>query len=1061
MQYNFPMTLDRQFKNKLEKLHNKYGTNMMEIEGMSPKQLDTCDFYAHFLKIDTVADATTDANANVTDKNINTMQKEAKKPFTRLLSRNKLYIELKEEFGKEVADNYLESVVNGELYEHDNYDSSYKPYSYFGDETILVKYKKELQYISFKGLFNLVEEKPKLIHKEDKAYAKYTDDLMIWDNGKWTKVIRVIKKPRQTDYCFIKGSNGLSQIVTTNHPIITNEGDINAENVVEKEHLIKTSLPDISFGGKRVIYPLELLKDEKGVLFNGEEVTKDLDLTSYGQVSFYNKQSCLLNKIKLDEDFGWLYGMLLSEGHLECSGLGISQNKGKIFDNIIRILVEKNIPFSVKEKDNGCYLITIKSKMLKKIFEKEFDFVNTSREKRLPYDFLKYNKEFLKSVVGGVLDGDGTLELKSNRRLLIRTISRELLNQLSFIVQLCGYNVRDGKPTPPKDTGMSYTPKHTMYKIAFTPYRDGEKFNSVKIKENVKEFSTKEEGQKHSNSRYSFGYGDVNVINNNQLSLKEEEYVYDISTKTETFICNNIKSHNCYAFSLQNIVEKGLYFLDEMAAGRPKHWDTFNHHTLEFISYASNMQSGAVGIPDYLVYAYYFYQKDIKDKGMNKKQAEYYRNQKFQEFVYNLNQPYLKGGVQSAYTNVSILDREHISNFFGDRKYPNGDMIIEHMDEIIKFQKNFLDYVGKLRKNKWHTFPVISATLVFRNNEFQDKEVAKAVVKHNWKYGFNDINIMRVENATSVASCCRLVNDKEQMQEGRVFNSIGGSELDLGSTKVVTLNLVRLALLSKGNKNKFINLVENKVKLIHKYHFAHRRTLKKLIDKGMLPLYSSDMMSMDNQFATVGINGVFEAMKILDGINEDNSYNESGFKIAEDIFKVINKLNKTTAEKYGYVANIEQVPAESAAIKLNKKDRLFFGNRKINNKLGEDCYIYGNQWIPLKEQADLFDRVEAAKLDEYCGGGAILHINLGENFNTFEDAWEFTNNLMKKGVKYFSYISLIDICPNDHSFFGNKCPICGKKSKTKGIKIVGYLVKQDSYKQERKDELKERKFYNL
>jgi ribonucleoside-triphosphate reductase len=149
MQYKFPMTLDRQFKNKLEELHDKYGTEMMEIEGMSPEQLDTCKFFKEFLNTDTVADATTDDNANVTDKNINTMQKEANKPFTRLLSRNKLYIELKEEFGKEVADDYLESVVSGELYEHDSYDSSYKPYCY----------SFSLKKIVEKGLYFLKEMK--------------------------------------------------------------------------------------------------------------------------------------------------------------------------------------------------------------------------------------------------------------------------------------------------------------------------------------------------------------------------------------------------------------------------------------------------------------------------------------------------------------------------------------------------------------------------------------------------------------------------------------------------------------------------------------------------------------------------------------------------------------------------------------------------------------------------------------------------------------------------------------------------------------------------------------
>ena len=130
MKYNFPMTLDRQFKNKLEDLHNKYGTEMMKIEGMSPEQLDTCQFFANFMEHNTIADATIDDNANVTNKHIGTMLKESNKPFTKLLSRNKIYIEMKEEFGVEVANKFLEKAVNGEIYEHDSHSSSFMPYCY-------------------------------------------------------------------------------------------------------------------------------------------------------------------------------------------------------------------------------------------------------------------------------------------------------------------------------------------------------------------------------------------------------------------------------------------------------------------------------------------------------------------------------------------------------------------------------------------------------------------------------------------------------------------------------------------------------------------------------------------------------------------------------------------------------------------------------------------------------------------------------------------------------------------------------------------------------------------
>jgi ribonucleoside-triphosphate reductase len=341
--------------------------------------------------------------------------------------------------------------------------------------------------------------------------------------------------------------------------------------------------------------------------------------------------------------------------------------------------------------------------------------------------------------------------------------------------------------------------------------------------------------------------------------------------------------------------------------------------------------------------------------------------------------------------------------------------------------------------------------------------MAKAVVKHNYEFGFNDINIMNVDEVTSLASCCRLVSNKVELKKHKVFNSIGGSELNVGSTKVVTINLVRYAL-NANNQEEFLADIEKQVRLIHKYHYAQRNCLKKLITKGLLPLYSHKLMDLEDQFATIGINGVFEAMYLLGGIDSDESgvfYNETGFEIANNMFELINQLNDETYEKYGYMSNVEQVPAESAAVKLNKKDRIIFGNLKIDKLLGADCDIYGNQWIPLKESSSVFNRIEAAKLDNKCGGGAILHINLGENFNSFEDAYTFTKGLANSGVRYFSYISLINICEDEHSYLTEDCPVCGKETVSKGIKIVGYLVKQDSYKSERKRELQDRKFYTL
>jgi ribonucleoside-triphosphate reductase len=108
---------------------------------------------------------------------------------------------------------------------------------------------------------------------------------------------------------------------------------------------------------------------------------------------------------------------------------------------------------------------------------------------------------------------------------------------------------------------------------------------------------------------------------------------------------------------------------------------------------------------------------------------------------------------------------------------------------------------------------------------------------------------------------------------------------------------------------------------------------------------------------TIGITGVFEAIKLLGGISENATgvyYNEKGLQMAGEILDIISEANKTTKDLYGYNANTEQIPSESCSIKICKKDKLVFGQDCI------DTYIYGNQWIPLNQHCDVMERIKVS-----------------------------------------------------------------------------------------------------
>ena len=97
----------------------------------------------------------------------------------------------------------------------------------------------------------------------------------------------------------------------------------------------------------------------------------------------------------------------------------------------------------------------------------------------------------------------------------------------------------------------------------------------------------------------------------------------------------------CWANDLTRLATEGLFFLDNYNNEAPKHLTTFFDDVIEFVSFLSNSQSGAVGLPNVLLWAWYFWQTDVKE-GYYMKDPDYYARQQFQKLIYRLNQPFLR-----------------------------------------------------------------------------------------------------------------------------------------------------------------------------------------------------------------------------------------------------------------------------------------------------------------------------------------------------------------------------------------------------------------------------------
>lgn len=507
----------------------------------------------------------------------------------------------------------------------------------------------------------------------------------------------------------------------------------------------------------------------------------------------------------------------------------------------------------------------------------------------------------------------------------------------------------------------------------------------------------------------------------------------------------------CYAYDLDQIVEKGLFFINKFKTGAPKHLTTYNDHVLEFISWASNRTSGAVGLPSYLLYSYYFWYNDVKNN-FYLKDPEYYRRQCFQKFIYDLNQPYLRV-TECAFSNITIMDRNYLIELFGGRTFPNGDYVIDHIEGIINHQKVFMNTVSEIRNKTMMTFPVLTFSLLYQNGKFVDTEFARWCNKHNMQWF--DSNFYVGSDVTSLSNCCRLISNTSKLNA--FINSIGGTSLSIGSVKVNTINLRRISIECQGNTSKYLEILKKRVDTCVKVLDVVRSIIAQNIKNGLLPNYSHKLMELSKQYNTIGITAMYEAINDFGYIDTDEfgnkSYSEKGLKLAKDILNTINYLKDSY--DFDYSINVEAIPAERANVVLCKKDNELF-------KDAERYFLYSNQWIPLMEKCSLDEKIRLGSiLDKECGGGQISHINLSGDFASEEQAWSLLNHIAKSGVIYFAYNRKISVCESEHAFLSEICPSCGQKPCDTYSRIVGFLVPLSSYSKERKIEFQKRKWFNL
>jgi anaerobic ribonucleoside-triphosphate reductase len=437
------------------------------------------------------------------------------------------------------------------------------------------------------------------------------------------------------------------------------------------------------------------------------------------------------------------------------------------------------------------------------------------------------------------------------------------------------------------------------------------------------------------------------------LELEWNKSLYMHDANTASFL------PYCFAYDLKRLAEEGLFWLTEesMNIKTAKHLTTFVDFVKEFISYNSNRTSGACGLPNLIPYMYYFWKQDIENKAYPRnKNPEQFAKSEVQRLIYAMNQPYCRDGIQSAFVNTSIFDSEYFDALFGGAVFPDGEFMIDHKDGIMLFQKWFMEemYAIKERGNMF-TFPVNTASLIKKDGKFADEEFARWICKHNMKW--MDSNFFIDDTVTSLSNCCRLKSDIKDLG---YFNSIGGTALKVGSIKVSTISLARIALEAKGEKG-FLNILRDRVNINLDALHVVRNIIMKNVEKELLPNFQDGLMDFKYLYNTVGINGIYETMKTFNYTYKDEFgntfYKEEAFNFGKKIFETIQEIIDEYKKDKDYQINVEQVPGEQAAVKFIQADKLLFDNSKIIEET-----IYSNNFYEFELNNNFFRISELEQL---------------------------------------------------------------------------------------------------
>ena len=513
----------------------------------------------------------------------------------------------------------------------------------------------------------------------------------------------------------------------------------------------------------------------------------------------------------------------------------------------------------------------------------------------------------------------------------------------------------------------------------------------------------------------------------------------------------------CAGWSLKQLIEEGLGGIPGRITSSPaKHLSTLCNQMVNFLGIMQNEWAGAQAFSSFDTYLAPF----VKVDNLSYHEVK----QCIQSFIYGVNTP-SRWGTQAPFTNITLdwtvpNDLAELPAIVGGK-----EMNFKYKDckkEMDMVNKAFLEVMiegDASGRGFQYPIPTYSITKDFDWSETENNKLLfEMTAKYGTPYFSNYIN-SDMEPSDVRSMCCRLRLDLRELRKksGGYF----GSGESTGSVGVVTINMPKIAYLSKDEKE-FFERLDHLMDIAARSLKIKRTVISNLLEDGLYPYTKRYLGSFENHFSTIGLVGMNEAGLNARWLKKDMTHKETqDFSV-----KVLNHMRERLSdyqEEYGDLYNLEATPAESTSYRFAKHDKEKFPDIITANEHGTPYYTNSTH-LPVGYTEDVFTALDIEdKLQTLYTSGTVFHVFLGEKLPT----WQSAANLVRKiaenyALPYYTISPTYSIC-KVHGYIAGEhetCPTCGEKAEIYS-RITGYYRPVNNWNDGKAQEFKDRVTYKI